>query len=36
MDARGITEAMLSDGAHCSSMDELAEWTQWAEKVITF
>ena len=35
MDARGITEAMLSDGAHRSSMDELAEWTLWAEKVIT-
>ncbi len=36
MDARGITEAMLSDGARRSSMDELAEWTVWAEKVITF
>ncbi len=36
MDARGITEAMLSEGAHRSSMDELTEWTPWAEKVITF
>jgi uncharacterized protein involved in oxidation of intracellular sulfur len=36
MDARGITEAMLSDGAHRSSMEELAEWTEWAEKVVTF
>jgi uncharacterized protein involved in oxidation of intracellular sulfur len=36
MDARGITEAMLSEGAHRSSMDELAEWTRWAEKVLTF
>jgi uncharacterized protein involved in oxidation of intracellular sulfur len=36
MDARGITEAMLSEGAHRSSMDELAGWAQWAEKVITF
>ena len=36
MDARGITEAMLSDGAHRSSMDELTDWTLWAEKVITF
>ena len=36
MDARGITEEMLSDGAHRSSMDELAEWSLWAEKVITF
>ena len=36
MDARGITEEMLSDGAHRSSMDELAEWSLWAEKAITF
>jgi uncharacterized protein involved in oxidation of intracellular sulfur len=36
MDARGITEAMLSEGARRSSMDELAEWSLWAEKVITF
>ena len=36
MDARGITEAMLSEGAHRSSMDELADWTRWADKVITF
>jgi len=36
MDARGITEPMLSDGAHRSSMDELTDWTLWAEKVITF
>jgi uncharacterized protein involved in oxidation of intracellular sulfur len=36
MDARGIAEEMLSDGARRSSMDELAEWSLWAEKVITF
>ena len=36
MDARGITEAMLSEGAHRSSMDELAGWSLWAERVITF
>ena len=36
MDARGITEAMLSDGTHRSSMEELAEWTEWAEEVATF
>jgi len=36
MDARGVTEATLSEGAHRSSMDELAEWSLWAEKVITF
>jgi len=36
MDARGVTEATLSEGAHRSSMDELAEWCLWAEKLITF
>jgi uncharacterized protein involved in oxidation of intracellular sulfur len=36
MDARGLTEPMLSEGAQRSSMDELAEWSLWAEKVITF
>lgn len=35
-DARGITDEMLSDGAQHSSMDELAEWTLWADKVLTF
>lgn len=36
MDARGLTEEMLAEGAQRSSMDELAEWTFEAEKVITF
>ena len=36
MDARGITDEMLSDGSHHSSMDELTEWTMWADKVVTF
>lgn len=36
MDARGIADEMLSDGAHHSSMDELTEWTLWADKVLTF
>lgn len=36
LDARGIPEAMLAEGAHRSSMDELAEWTTWAEKVVAF
>lgn len=34
MDARGMTEDQLIDGAHRSSMAELAEWTVWADKVI--
>lgn len=36
MEARGITDGMLSEGAHHSSMDELTEWTLWADKVLTF
>jgi uncharacterized protein involved in oxidation of intracellular sulfur len=36
MDARGIAATELADGAHRSSMDELAQWTQWADKVLVF
>jgi uncharacterized protein involved in oxidation of intracellular sulfur len=36
MEARGITEAMLTKGARHSTLDELAEWTLWAEQVVTF
>lgn len=36
MDARGITEEMLTKGTRRSTMDELAEWTLWAEQVVTF
>jgi uncharacterized protein involved in oxidation of intracellular sulfur len=34
LDARGIGEAMLTDGIRRSSMTELSEWTTWADKVI--
>lgn len=36
MDARGITDAELLEGTHRSTMVELAEWHQWAEKVVVF
>jgi uncharacterized protein involved in oxidation of intracellular sulfur len=36
MDARGMTDADLMPGTHRSSMAELAAWTAWAEKVVTF
>jgi uncharacterized protein involved in oxidation of intracellular sulfur len=36
MDARGITDAELAEGCHRSSMEELTEWTLWAEKVLVF
>jgi len=36
MDARGIKAEALAEGAKRSSMDELAAWTQEADKVIVF
>jgi uncharacterized protein involved in oxidation of intracellular sulfur len=36
MDARGITESQLVEGAHKSTLAELTTWTQWADKVIVF
>lgn len=36
MDARGLTDAELSDAVHRSSLDQLTEWTQWADKVLVF
>ena len=36
MDARGIATDRLIEGAHRGSLDELAEWTQWADKVLVF
>lgn len=36
MDARGIAQDELQDGAMRSTLDELAEWTAWADKVVVF
>lgn len=36
MDARGITDAELLEGTHRSTMVELAEWHQWADKALAF
>lgn len=36
MDARGITDAELLEGARRSTLAELASWTQWADKVLVF
>ena len=36
MDARGYTDADVADGICRSSMPQLAEWTLWADRVITF
>jgi len=36
MDARGIEDAELTEGSRRSSLDELTDWTVWADKVIVF
>jgi uncharacterized protein involved in oxidation of intracellular sulfur len=36
MDARGITDAELVDRTRRSTLEELADWTQWADKVVVF
>ena len=36
LDARGLDESQLAKGAHRSSMVELTEWTEWADKIIVF
>ena len=36
IDARGMTDEPLAEGVHRATMAELAAWTIWAEKVITF
>jgi uncharacterized protein involved in oxidation of intracellular sulfur len=36
MDARGLAPAELADGAQPSTLDELTEWTLWADRVLVF
>lgn len=36
MDARGIADGELSDATHRGSLDQLTDWTQWADKVVVF
>lgn len=36
MDARGITETELAEGAHRSTLEQLTDWTQWADKTLVF
>ena len=36
MEARGLADAELIEGARRSSMDELADWTVWADRVVVF
>lgn len=36
MDARGIAAEDLITGAHRSTLDELTQWSAWADKVLVF
>jgi len=36
MDARGVTDAELAEGAKRSTLEQLADWTQWADKTLVF
>lgn len=36
LDTRGLNEQRLAQGAHRSSLDELTDWCQWADRIITF
>lgn len=36
LDARGIADAELVEGAHRGTLDEVTEWTAWADKVLVF
>lgn len=36
LDARGIAETDLIEGAHRGTLDEVTEWTAWADKVLLF
>jgi uncharacterized protein involved in oxidation of intracellular sulfur len=36
MDARGITDEELAEGCRRSSMDQLTDWTQAADRVLVF
>ena len=36
MEARSVAEESLVPGAHRSTLEELADWTLWAERVLAF
>ena len=36
MDARGLGEEQLVEGARRSSLDELTDWTLWSDKTLVF
>jgi uncharacterized protein involved in oxidation of intracellular sulfur len=36
MEARGLSDSELSQEAHRSSLDQLTDWTQWADRTLVF
>jgi uncharacterized protein involved in oxidation of intracellular sulfur len=36
MDARGLGDTDLAEGTKRSSLEQLTDWTQWAERVLVF
>ena len=36
MDARGLVDGELAEGAHRSTLEQLTDWTLWADKVLVF
>ncbi len=36
MDARGIKDEEIIEGTKRSNLEELTNWTQWADKILTF
>jgi len=36
MDARGIAENELAEGTRRSTLDQLTDWTVWADKLVVF
>ncbi len=36
LDARGLDEGQLVEGARRSTMEELADWTLEADRIVTF
>jgi uncharacterized protein involved in oxidation of intracellular sulfur len=36
LDARGIAESELAEGNRRSTLEQLTDWTQWADRVLVF
>jgi uncharacterized protein involved in oxidation of intracellular sulfur len=36
MDARGLVDESLVEGTHRSTLEQLTDWTLWADKVLVF